>query len=569
VGGWLEFRDEVLDEYYKKYDSLVDGVIFNVNNQHAQGAGLSLFSEAVATTMVSNLPSTVVSFPGDDNDVKITALVPHLEAKEPYSDFFSDPENLEVRFEKSKTVTSEITSRVSFNNDPDRMKWEVVIVLPTDSNNNVTVTARELCDYINSERSISASDGLNHLPPRTSGWKVGDFISAEGVMGQGDSGSASFDGPVYPYEDGEFFSLGRSLKDVLPQGGHLTHGLERAELKTNFKHVDNDVLFTAVEAGDAGEAISVEYYLDWTANQTLAVDVSTADDGSRSIRVRLATDANGKPASTASDVAAAVNAHYLARTLVTATTPADETGLGLVDAMDKTFLDRSGYFTIVTYPEGEPPSFHKITVNPEDTLESVLAQIGRRFDEGVPGLRVETLTDRHGRDQVRIIADDGVQFGYAGDNSGALAALGLNTILTGSTGSDVGVNQLLIDNRDYINAGHIDSNGNILEGDNANALDMTDVKDSRFEFYHQSPTTIDSYFNSIYADIGADVQAATREHDFTAGVYTQLQDRLDSIAGVNLDEELADILRFQYMYQASAKMISTIDTMMETLLAMR
>jgi flagellar hook-associated protein 1 FlgK len=76
-------------------------------------------------------------------------------------------------------------------------------------------------------------------------------------------------------------------------------------------------------------------------------------------------------------------------------------------------------------------------------------------------------------------------------------------------------------------------------------------------------------FNSIYSNIGATAQGATRDYDFTQGVYDQLQNRQDSIAGVNLDEELADVLRFQYMYQASAKMISTIDTMMEALLAMR
>ena len=76
-------------------------------------------------------------------------------------------------------------------------------------------------------------------------------------------------------------------------------------------------------------------------------------------------------------------------------------------------------------------------------------------------------------------------------------------------------------------------------------------------------------FNSIYSNIGATAQGATRDYEFTEGVYTQLQNRQDTIAGVNLDEELADVLRFQYMYQASAKMISTIDTMMETLLAMR
>ncbi|MDR1110651.1 MAG: flagellar hook-associated protein FlgK [Deltaproteobacteria bacterium] len=568
IGGYLDFRENVLMEYYRQYDSLVDGLIFNINDQHAQGAGQALFSEAAATTKISNLASVEIAFPGDDNDIRISSLVSHLASREPYDDY-SDPENIEVRFEKSKKTTSEITSTVKFNDDPARMKWEIVVTLPCDSNGNVTVTSRELCDYINSERSQSASDGVNHLPPRTSGWKIGDFISAEGVANQGDSGRVVIEDPTYPYQAGQFLTLDRSLKYTTPQGQHLSYGLETAELRTALKHLNNDVIFTATEKGAAGENVSVEYYSSGSPGQALGVDVVEGQDGSRNIRVTLATDQNGKITTTAGDIVAAINGHVEARTLVTAETPAEENGLGLVEAMDKTFLDRSGYFTVVTYREGEEAEFHKVTVNPDDKIEDILGQIGATFGEGIPGLRVESITDRHGQDSIRIIADDGVKFGYAGDSSGALAVLGLNTILTGNNGSNIGVNQLLIDNRDYINAGHIDSNGVIAEGDNKNALDMADLKDRRFSFYHQSSATLGTAFNSIYANIGATAQGATRDYEFTQGVYTQLQDRQDSIAGVNLDEELADILRFQYMYQASAKMITTIDTMMETLLSMR
>jgi flagellar hook-associated protein FlgK len=569
IGGYIEFRESVLTEYYKQYDSFVDGLIFNINDQHAQGAGEALYSEAVATTQISNLASVEISFPGDDNDIRISSLVPHLASLEPYDDYFTDPENIEVRFEKATGVTSEITSTVKFNDDPDRMKWEITIVLPRDSNGNVTVTARELCDYINSERSDSPTEGTNFLPPRTSGWKIGDFISAEGVMNQSDTGKIALDGQVYPYPAGSYLSLDRSLKYTTPQGSHLSYGKEVAELKTSFKHTNNDVLFTAVSKGEAGEKVSIEYYDPAAVNQALSIQVYEASDGSQNIRINLATDQNGQITTTAGDIVAAVNSHVTARTLVSAQTPAEESGLGLVEALDKTFLDRSGYFTIVTYANGQEPEFTQVTVNPDDKIEDILKQIGDTFDTGIKGLRVERITDLHGKDTIRLIADDGVQFGYAGDSSGALAVLGLNNILTGNNGSNVGVNQLLIDNRSYINAGHIDSNGLMAEGDNTNALNMSDSRDKRFSFYHLASATLGTAFNTIYSNIGASTQSATVTYEFTQGVYSQLENRLDSIAGVNLDEELADILRFQYMYHASAKMISTIDTMMETLLAMK
>jgi flagellar hook-associated protein 1 FlgK len=580
LGGWLEFRDVILDDAYKQYDSFVDGLIFQINNQHAQGAGQALFTETAATTLVSNRSFIEIDFPGDDNTIRLSSLVPHVTSQEPYGPY-NDPDNITVRFLKSDKVTSEITSEVKFNDDPAVMKWEITVTLPTDSNGSVTATARELCDYINSERSASAAGGISYLPPRTSQWKIGDFIGAEGVINQGDTGRVNFGGSTFPNLKDEAFQLNRELQYVLPQGNHLSYGSEYAELTTAMKHTDNDLIFRAVDKGDGGERIAIEY-VTAGPNQPLRVNVLDAEEGNvlvtdptgvpdrrLTISVQLATDANGQIITTAGDIAAAINAHYVARTLISAETPPEETGLGLVSEMDKTYLDRSGYFTVVTYPEGEEPVFNRVTVNPTDSLADIIRQIGTTFDDGIKGLRIEAVTDRHGQDSLRLIADDNMQFGFAGDSSGALAALGLNNLLTGKTGADIGVNQQVINNRDYLNAGHINSNGIIAEGDNTNALDMADVKDKKFSFYRQAQATLGTEFNSIYAGIGAKTQAATRNYEFTENIYTQLQNRQDSIAGVNLDEELADILRFQYMYQAAAKMISTIDSMMETLLAMR
>jgi flagellar hook-associated protein FlgK len=491
-------------------------------------------------------------------------LVPHLASQEPY-DPYRDPDNIEVKFVKATQMTSEITSSVKFNDDPGRMKWEITITLPTDSLGNVNVTAQELIDYVNSERSQSAADGINYLPPRTSGWKVGDFISAEGTLNQNTTGRVNFVGPTYPqgHEEKSFFTLDRSLKYVTPQGSHLSYGSEYATLKTTLVHTDNDIIYSAVDKGEAGEKISVEY-VNAGPNQNLRVDAIAGENGEWSIRVTLGTDQGGAVTTTAGQIVSAVNSHSVARTLVTAETPADQSGLGAAREMEKTYLSRSGFFEVVVYEEGKEPVFHQVTVTPDDSLADVIAELS-----DISGLRVESITDRHGKDTLRIIADDGVSWGFAGDSSGALAVLGFNNIFTGSTGADVGVNQLLIDNREYINAGRIDSNGVRAPGDNSNALDMADLKDKRISFYHQSSATIGSMHNAIYSNIGATAQGITRDYEFTEGVYAQLQSRQDSIAGVNLDEELADVLRFQYMYQCSAKMISTIDSMMETLLSMR
>jgi flagellar hook-associated protein 1 FlgK len=54
----------------------------------------------------------------------------------------------------------------------------------------------------------------------------------------------------------------------------------------------------------------------------------------------------------------------------------------------------------------------------------------------------------------------------------------------------------------------------------------------------------------------------------TTNLQSYLQTQISSVSGVNMDEELANMVTFQNSYQASAKYISTISTLMTTLINM-
>lgn len=56
------------------------------------------------------------------------------------------------------------------------------------------------------------------------------------------------------------------------------------------------------------------------------------------------------------------------------------------------------------------------------------------------------------------------------------------------------------------------------------------------------------------------------EHD---AVATMLQRQHDSISGVSIDEEMSDLVRFQRAYQASARIITTVDEMLQTVLSLK
>lgn len=49
-------------------------------------------------------------------------------------------------------------------------------------------------------------------------------------------------------------------------------------------------------------------------------------------------------------------------------------------------------------------------------------------------------------------------------------------------------------------------------------------------------------------------------------IMSDLRSLRDSISGVNIDEELADIIKFQHGYNAAAKFISVMDDMINTVI---
>jgi len=76
--------------------------------------------------------------------------------------------------------------------------------------------------------------------------------------------------------------------------------------------------------------------------------------------------------------------------------------------------------------------------------------------------------------------------------------------------------------------------------------------------------------NGALAGLTTQVGSAAREADAAMKAQTmihgQAQAARDSVSGVNLDEEYADVLRLQQAYQAAAQLISTADTLFQTVL---
>ena len=66
--------------------------------------------------------------------------------------------------------------------------------------------------------------------------------------------------------------------------------------------------------------------------------------------------------------------------------------------------------------------------------------------------------------------------------------------------------------------------------------------------------------------VGSAARQAQYSADAQQAIHDDAQAARDSISGVNLDEEAANMLRLQQAYQAAAQVISTADTMFQSIL---
>src|SRR5206468_136055 len=79
---------------------------------------------------------------------------------------------------------------------------------------------------------------------------------------------------------------------------------------------------------------------------------------------------------------------------------------------------------------------------------------------------------------------------------------------------------------------------------------------------------ITEQYGALIFNIGTDVASAQsnlKEHE---SLVTQLQNRRQSMSGVSIDEETIQILQFQRAFQASARLIQTVDQLLQVTLGL-
>lgn len=204
--------------------------------------------------------------------------------------------------------------------------------------------------------------------------------------------------------------------------------------------------------------------------------------------------------------------------------------------------------------------------NPKtDSLEDVRDAIN-----GTYGTYVTATIVNH---QLTITANDGYSFNMGTDTTGLYAALGLNTYFTGSGCLDMGINTAITTDTDRLCAGHVNGAGEANEGDGTTASAISDLLDNKVKITTLRggtvTETLSSYYSGLVSDVGADTAQAKYKYTYTEALASDLDDQQQATSGVNLDEEMTNLIKYQHAYTAAAKLITTADEMMQTLLSLK
>ncbi len=119
--------------------------------------------------------------------------------------------------------------------------------------------------------------------------------------------------------------------------------------------------------------------------------------------------------------------------------------------------------------------------------------------------------------------------------------------------------------------------GPALKDDNRIVLALANVETLDTAFYAVgdtagsptgSPATLGAFMDSLSGSLGSELQSARRSVSQSELIVAELDDRRGALSGVSLDEEVANLVRYERAYQASARTISTMDELLQDLLAL-
>ncbi|MFH0945863.1 MAG: flagellar hook-associated protein FlgK [Planctomycetota bacterium] len=404
--------------------------------------------------------------------------------------------------------------------------------IPVDPSND---SVQDLLDSINAVPQLNAFlDGVGKLHIKANSGYGFDFSQRLDTL------------PVEggTFGDGAATIVGENFPANLTNGAQLTVAVDGGAPQTiTFNAAD----FVNINAATADEVADV-----FNA-QAVGMTASVVDG-----RLVLQSNASGSASSLAvvdgaSSPAAAMN---LPLAGFGTDTPVQVTITGITDS------DAPHQFTFKAKGDGDigiSPGL-EVEVYDNGTLLTTL-QVGDGYEPGSPIEVIDGVYIEFSPGTIQGSANQFFDLSTPGDTDTAdvLAAFGLNALFEGSDATTIRVNPLLESNPHLVAGASFGGSG-----DGGNFLAMAEVASSPLAGLGNASIT--SFYNAFAAEIGTSAAGAAASLQSSSLVLLTLQTQRAAESGVNQDEELLNLEKFQDAYEAAAKYLSVLSELDDVLL---
>lgn len=239
-----------------------------------------------------------------------------------------------------------------------------------------------------------------------------------------------------------------------------------------------------------------------------------------------------------------------------------------------------GSFDIVIYDEaGLETSRKTINIDVNTTMQDIINQISSNTDDDGDLNNLNDVDDyvsaifstdsktNSGQFQISLI-NPGFKIAIEDNGTNFPGAFNVGGFFSGTDATSMSVKS------EYLNdPSLLRGNKNGSDGDNDISNQIIQLQYEELNFYNADGTvnkvSIDGYYRLFTGRIASDGEAVTNTHSTNTTLYNTVYDEFQSKNGVSTNEELAALIQFQSSYGAAAKVVTTVDQMLDTLLGLK
>ncbi|EAL3919819.1 flagellar hook-associated protein FlgK [Campylobacter upsaliensis] len=240
---------------------------------------------------------------------------------------------------------------------------------------------------------------------------------------------------------------------------------------------------------------------------------------------------------------------------------------------------QAGTFDIVIYDEkGNEKVRKSITIDVTTTMNDLMNQIKANTDDNGNKNNQDDVDDfinasfsfdsKSNSGLFQINAENGFKVSLEDKGTNFAGAFSVGGFFSGKDASDIRVKESLLSDPSTVRAS---KNG--VDSGNDMANQIIQLQYDKVSFYNKDGTidelTMEEYYRKFTGKIASDGENNNVIHKSNMTLYNSVYAEYQSKSGVNTNEELAALIQWQSSYGAAAKIVSTVDQMLDTLLGLK